>query len=401
MRILIIAMPESIHTARWISQISDQGWDIHLFPSNDNGLIHSSLRNVKVYHSFYEKTSKDKSVKIHGIPVYNKHLASLGKKILKKMFPVYRELQLYRLIKRIKPDIVHSIEIQAAGYLTLTVKKKYSVKYPSWIVTNWGSDIYLFGRLKEHESRIKEVLANCSFYSCECQRDVLLAYKFGFKGKTLPVFPNTGGFDLNAVSKLRQQGLTSSRRIIMLKGYQHWAGRALVGLRALERCADLLSEYEIMVYSASTDVIIAAELFEKSTGVKVTIIPPGTTHDEILSFHGKARMSIGLSISDAISTSLLEAMVMGSFPIQSWTACACEWIEDGKTGILVPPEDPDVIELALRRALVDDDLVNQAAEVNYQTAREKLDYKVLKAKTIDFYNTVLEEGTKKQWVKKF
>lgn len=28
MKILLIAMSESIHTARWISQMTDQGWDI-------------------------------------------------------------------------------------------------------------------------------------------------------------------------------------------------------------------------------------------------------------------------------------------------------------------------------------------------------------------------------------
>ena len=32
---------------------------------------------------------------------------------------------------------------------------------------------------------------------------------------------------------------------------------------------------------------------------------------------------------------------MGSFPIQSDTACADEWIEDGVSGLIVPPEDPD------------------------------------------------------------
>jgi len=71
----------------------------------------------------------------------------------------------------------------------------------------------------------------------------------------------------------------------------------------------------------------------------------------MLHYYGRARIYIGLSISDAISTSLLEAMVMGAFPIQSCTACADEWIEDGKSGFIVPPEDPHVIAEAIRRAL--------------------------------------------------
>ena len=93
-------------------------------------------------------------------------------------------------------------------------------------------------------------------------------------------------------------------------------------------------------------------------------------------------------VSDAISTSLLEAIIMGSFPIQSWTSCGNEWIEDGKTGILVPPDDPEIVELAIRRCLTDNDLVDQAAEMNYRLAEEKLDRSIVKPMAIETYVTV-------------
>ena len=367
MRVLIVAMSESIHTARWLSQIDDQGWDIHLFPSIDYGLVHCEMKNIIVYHSAYGKQrTNDRSVKIRGVPLFYHPAAVLGRRLIKKLIPNYRTIQLNHLIGKIKPDIIHSLEIQHAGYLTLQAKKIAKDKFPPWIVTNWGSDIYLFGRLSEHEHKIREVLAACNYYSCECQRDVSLARAYGFKGRVLPVFPNTSGFDPEIVSRFRQPGPTSSRRLIMLKGYQHWAGRGLVGLRALERCVDLLKGYEVVIYSGSPDVLIAAELFQKSTYIPTTIFSKEAPHDDILSMHGRARISIGLSISDAISTSLLEALVMGSFPIQSWTSCADEWIQDGKTGILVPPEDPEIVEQAIRRALNSDELVT----ANFRATQE-------------------------------
>jgi glycosyltransferase involved in cell wall biosynthesis len=135
-------------------------------------------------------------------------------------------------------------------------------------------------------------------------------------------------------------------------------------------------------------VHIAAELFRKSTGIKVSVVPKDTPHMEMLRLHGTARISIGLSISDAISTSLLEAMAMGSFPIQSYTSCADEWLDDGTTGILVPPEDPDVVEMAIRRALADDEMVNRAAEINYRTATDKLDQRPISRKAADIYRQV-------------
>jgi len=393
MKVLIIAMSDSIHTARWISQIADQGWEIHLFPSVDCGMIHPDMKGITIHAPFYETRRCDRSVRVHGVPLYGDFFTQ-GLNFLMSRAGKYVNLQQKRLlqvIRNIRPDVIHSLEIQHAGYLTLEAKKSFPGTFPPWIVTNWGSDIYLFGRLPEHEQKIREVLASCNYYSCECRRDIDLAKSYGFKGQVLPVFPNSGGFNLSEVAELRQPGPVADRRIIMLKGYQHWAGRALIGLKALERCADALRGYEIAVYSASREVVAAVKLFRKKTGITVKIVPNETPHRDILGMHGRARISIGLSMSDGISTSFLEAFVMGAFPIQTWTSCADEWIEDGKTGILVPPEDPVLIEQAIRRALTDDRMVNDAAAMNHKRAVETLDRSSLKKEALAIYTTAFRD----------
>lgn len=396
MRILIVARAHSVHTARWISQIADQGWNIHLFPSIDHGMADSQLRNIIVHHSVYPRqVDCHPSIRFRGIPVVSKRAARYAKKLVKKVWPSYRVAHLERLIKRLQPDIVHSMEIQNAGYLTLDVKESMDQGFPPWIVTNWGSDIYLFGRLREHVDRVRAVLCACDFYSCECQRDVQLAKAMGLRGEMLPVLPNTGGFDLVYVARFRQPGPTSSRRLILLKGYQHFAGRALVGVRALAMCASDLARYRVAIYSATPDVEIAAQLASQSTGVPIEVISR-CPHDEMLSLYGQARIYIGLSISDAISTSLLEAMVMGAFPIQSCTSCADEWIVDGETGFIVPPEDPQEVAKAIRRALADDDLVDGAAERNAQVAAERLDRSVIQPQVIAMYEKVATRGGRRE-----
>jgi glycosyltransferase involved in cell wall biosynthesis len=112
----------------------------------------------------------------------------------------------------------------------------------------------------------------------------------------------------------------------------------------------------------------------------------------MLRLYGRARVYIGLSISDAISTSLLEAIVMGAFPIQSCTACADEWVVDGKTGLIVPPEDPEVVAAALHRALTDDSLVDNAARRNAKLARERLAEHLIKPQARAMYDTVAARG---------
>lgn len=387
--ILLVAIPNSIHTARWIGQINDQGWNIHLFPSTAEAPAHPQIDNVTVHYLMHSTRVSSTAAATHPrATVFKRAIHAIQRRILDEVFTHWRARQLARVIRRVRPDIVHSMEIQAAGYLTLAARELSSGRFPPWIVTNWGSDIFLFGRLAQHKQRIRGVLENCDYYSCECERDVALARAFGFRKTVLPVSPNSGGFDLGRLEKVRSRLATSDRRVIVLRGYQGWAGRALVGLRALERCADALKGYTVVIHSAAPEVVIAAELFTDRTGVGTRIVPAGTPHDEMLSFHAQARISIALSISDAISTSLLEAMVMGSFPIQSCTACADEWVQHGVSGLIVPPEDPDIVEAAIRKALSDDELVNGAAQINWEVAQGRLSRTLLKQRAVDMYRSI-------------
>jgi glycosyltransferase involved in cell wall biosynthesis len=371
---------------------------VHLFPV-DVAEIHPSFRNVTVHELLYQRPpSLDSSIRIKGLRWPFRRGITLGYLALDTISETYKRIdrvnRLASTIRRLKPDIIHSLEIQHAGYLTLDAKNLLGGKLPAWIVTNWGSDIYLFGRLSEHVDRIKDVPASCDYYSCECQRDVELAKQMGLRGEVLPVLTNTGGFDLRRVVQFRQSGLTSARRLILLKGYQHWAGRALVGLRSIALCARELQGYQVAVYLANTDVKIAAELVSKSTGIPIEVIPY-CSHDDMLRLYGRARVSIGLSISDAISTNLLEAMVMGAFPIQSCTSCADEWIVDGQTGFIVPPEDPEPIAAAIRRAVSENSLVDSAAERNARLAWECLDQAKIKPQVIDIYKRIAAQSSKK------
>lgn len=393
LRVLFVAMSASVHTARWIEQVADCGWDLHLFPSIDLGATHPILRNVTVHHSFYGgRPAPHVSVRERGVNLGALSLSYVGRRAMHHLWPNYRERALARLVRRLKPDIVHSLEFQHGGYLTLAARELAPAGWPAWIVTNWGSDLLLYGRVPGHAEKVRAILEGCDFYSCECERDVALARELGLRGRVLPVLPNAGGFDLGLLERLRSPGPTSARRLIMLKGYQHFAGRALVGIRALERCADLLTGYTVVVYSPTEDVRLAAELLAARTGASVKILPGGTPHEDILSHHGRARVSIGLSIGDAISTSFLEAMAMGAFPIQSDTACACEWARDGESVLLVPPEEPQAVEAAVRRALGDDVLVDRAAELNRATAAARLDRGVVQPKAVEFYREVVEAG---------
>lgn len=404
MRILFVAFANSIHAARWVGQLGGRGWDLHLFSSNGRE-VHPAFHDVTV-HSLLRKPpfaptarrgglrdvltlGHDPSVRQRGVWFPFSFGGGLEAR-LEQTLP-YRAGLLARTIRRVQPDIVHSLELNQSGKLTLEARDLLGGRFPTWIATNWGSDLQLLGRLPEEAATLRRVLAACDYYDCECERDVVLGREFGFRGEVLPVLPNAGGYDLDACARLRGPR-PSERRVIALKGYQGWAGRALVGLRALARVADLLSGYTLALYSAAEDVVLGARLLCHDLGLPLEVLPLRSAHEEVLALHGRARVSIGLSIGDAISTSVLEAMVMGAFPVQSNTSAADEWFDDGAGGLLVPPEDPEVVERALRRALTDDALVDAAAVRNAEVARARLDERVVRPQVVAAYERVAARG---------
>jgi glycosyltransferase involved in cell wall biosynthesis len=103
-----------------------------------------------------------------------------------------------------------------------------------------------------------------------------------------------------------------------------------------------------------------------------------------------ARCYLGVSVSDAISTSMLEAMALGAFPIQTNTSCCEEWIEDGKNGFSIPPDDINFIADRIQEAATNDDLVDTAADLNWDLVSKRLDGSVLRKAVIQDYRKLLE-----------
>jgi glycosyltransferase involved in cell wall biosynthesis len=380
-RILFVCMPGSVHSARWIGQLAGEGWDVHVYgalPTN----LHVGFRDVTV-HSFsrYRPQGLDPQVEIHGIWPFARGAWHAG-----MPFAGMRPRRLARLVERLRPDVVHSLEFQSAGYLTLAGKRLTRGGFPPWIATCWGSDINWFSRFPDHEERIRAVLSQCDLYLCECHRDVALARRLGLTAPAV-VTPSAGGIDAAAARRNWQPGPVSSRRMVVVKGYENWHGRGLIALRAVELAADVLDGIEVVVTLAAPSVASEAEKLRKR-GINVTVLPT-MSHAAVMALYGQARVSLALSAADGLSTSTLEAVAMGAFPVQSRTSCLGEWVDDGKTGFLVEAEDPELAAEALRRALTDDALVDTAAERNAAVVRARLDESVLRPRAVELYRTAV------------
>jgi hypothetical protein len=388
-------MSASIHLVRFLSQIDNDCFDVHVFNSHAGwGTCHGEMRNVTLHGCCaWPKPPAHSSVRLEGFWPFargTRLAAFVGNRYCSWLRDNARKLA--QVIDLLQPDIVHGHEMSMAGYLIVEAQQRIKTRMPPWIMTNWGHDIYYRSRLRAHQPRIRQVLSACNYYTCETQRDVGLARDHGFTGRILgPVMPNPGGFRFEEIEPLRTPGPPSRRRMVMLKGYQDAIGRAMTALRAFELCRDVLDGYKICIYSSGDDVTNASEALAFDTGLDIQTVPH-LSYYELLRMRGEARVSVGLSMSDAASISFLEALIMGSFPIQSDRGSTHEWIEDGKGGFIVPPEDPKIVAAALRRALTDDALVDSAARINDSVARDRLDYYKLRNHVLSWYQTIAREN---------
>ena len=314
-RILVICMYDSIHSARWLSQFQDQDIEFLLFPSSPHRKVHKNLKalvsgSTKASYKLFPLS------KLFGLPLW------IADKFVDNWF---RSTLVRSAIRSFKPQLLHAMELQNAGYIA--AKAMPSKSTAKLIATNWGSDIFWFQQFPKHRDRLKNLLSVADYYSCECNRDVALAKDLGFQGQVMPVIPNAGGFSKDLLSK--QVPLLTDRKVIAIKGYHGWVGRAKVALEAVEAMASDLKAHRLVVYSANRGTITLAKQIAKRTGLDITIFSKGKlSHNQVLELFASAKIYVGLSLSDGISTSLLESMAMGAIPVQTATACCDEWFTD-------------------------------------------------------------------------
>jgi glycosyltransferase involved in cell wall biosynthesis len=87
-------------------------------------------------------------------------------------------------------------------------------------------------------------------------------------------------------------------------------------------------------------------------------------NSDLMEYFKRSRTYVGVSISDGLSTSMVEAMIQGTFPIQSVNSAAHHFINNGINGFIVDPWDIVSIVDAIKISLSDDLLVDNAAKIN-------------------------------------
>lgn len=376
-KILVVCMLNSIHSAKWLAQFKDTTIDFYIFPSTYFRKLHPSLKLLT-------KNESVANYKIQYSPSVNGWIDYIQERILTIVNPYFSRLQrLKRFINKVRPEILHALEFQSSAYLCSNYIESYGKDF-SFIATNWGSDIFHFMKIPEHNIKIRKVLALADKYSCECTRDASLASELGFRGEFLPIIPNAGGFALEEILKTRS--LASSRKLLLVKGYGGHFGRVQYVVSALSSLLESYPEYSVFFYSVTNDVIGDVKDLQRKfkNRVSFSTVRKPLSRREMQEKFSLARIYIGCSISDGISTSFLESLVSGAYPIQTSTSCANEWIDKGAVASLVKLDAEEIAE-EIKGALENDDLVNTSQDKNLVVSKIYLAEAEIKIKAQTFY----------------
>jgi len=378
-------MFDSIHSARWLSQFIDcNEVEIFIFPSrkfrNLNPELNTLLqRNVNIrvtkFHSWIPRFL---------LGYYSYFRFELIAKLIGKTQNELRARSLKEIYESVSPNIVHALEIQGAGYLVADMLAK-SRRPEKAIITNWGSDIYFYGKFESEKKRIIECLNEFTHYSAECHRDYELALTFEFKGKMLPCMPNGGGIIFERIES--PSPLSSSRNLLLVKAYGGKFGLGDIALSISEKILASSAVPNVYFYSVTNDLEPKVkELVGRfPSRVDYSTVRRGLSHESLIEKFKYARCYLGMSRSDGVSTSFLEALTYGAYPIQTDTSCAAEWVDLGAIGFIAGPNDDSLIVKKIQEVFLNDELVDTAQLTNNNLAKKYLSFEYLKSKSRVFY----------------
>jgi len=115
---------------------------------------------------------------------------------------------------------------------------------------------------------------------------------------------------------------------------------------------------------------------------------------ELQASYARAAVCVLPSVQDArgdtegLGVVLLEAMNHGTPVVASRIGGIPDIVEDGISGLLVPPADADALAAAIRRVLADPALARRLGEAGHRRLRERFSWRAIVQRWLDLYATV-------------
>ena len=376
MKILLVSIPNH-HFFQWVNQLKDSGYEVYWFDITDGAGFVEKIDWVKQFNGWKLKWKYPFRYKI--------------KKDFPKLYSLLEKISVNKIetafeivLKKNQPDIVHCFEMKLAGLPILSVMNTNKIPF---VYSSWGSDMFNYRNLGVNTAQAKSFLSRVDYLITDCYRDFTIAKELDFAANFLGVFPGNGGIEIET----HYIQPVSNRKTICIKGYDDGVGKALVVIKAIE---SILLEQSIDFLVFSADEIVENYLKNsdhfKQRELEIISRKSFISNKRLLQKLGSCMLYIGNSISDGMPNSLLEAMGMGTFSIQSNPGNVSEEvITDGVNGFLIDePNDVKAIANLIALAIENKELRAKAQKYNVDFIQKNYSRELLQQAIIGLYQTV-------------
>ena len=397
LRILFVCYADGVHAQAWLRLLQGAPFDVRVF---------ATLAHVKSPYAvdswLFPTYSTIQPWRQHGAQKITWILPGAGTRgrlsqLLEQRLRL-SERWLRWIIRTWRPDVIHSLRISIEGVLTWRALRGLPQdQRPVWVVSSWGSDISWSIVLPNWREKVLAVLYDCDGFIADCQSDLEIAMVNGLApAKVMPgaPVPGTGGFDLQQFRSRRTDIPPSQRKVIVIpKAVETRHLKTYAVLEGLRLAWDAVSDSEIWLLMCAPEV--EAWLYNKMPAPlqRACRCRGFIPHNELLDLLFKARIVVAPSLVDGTPNVMLEAMAAGALPLMSPLDSIREWIEDGRNGLLASALYPDQIAAALRRAMTDDRLCEEASQLNWEIIQARANRDIIRPVVLDYYQSLVTSAT--------
>lgn len=301
--LLKIADAGSIHTVRWVNALAARGWDVHLLSINPPRELLAA------------------GVTVHAAPVRTPAGYFLNAPFARRVFAT------------IRPDLVHAHYV--SGYGTLAA---LADRHPL-IMSVWGSDVYEFPATSPlHAWLVRRNLGKADLVLSTSE--AMARHTRRYTDRKIEVTPF--GIDLERFRPESVELAFAPGDVVVgtVKSLAHVYGvDVLVRAFARVRAARPTLPLKLLLVGDGPQAPALRRLVAELGIADVTHFAGRAEHDRVVEWHNRISIFVCVSRRESFGVAVVEASACERPVVVSSAGGLPEVVEDGVTGLVVPPED--------------------------------------------------------------
>lgn len=322
MKVLVVSDAQSVHTQRWTSALKEKGVDVVLYTIKPVTDDFYSSRNIKCHFFDLFDFKREKKGMLYAV---------------KRHFQAVSHLK--QVLKEEKPDILHSHFVTSYSLIAALAC------YRPFIVSAWGSDIYIYPKKSPLNKAIVKFILSCADKILSTS-NVMARECSKYTGKPIEITPFGVDTELFKRCASKQEKFVIGSVKTLAENY---------GTEYLIRAFKIVSDRNPGI-DCALELVGKGPDEERLRGIAKELGISDKVHfrgfikqKELPEVFSNFSIACYLSNSESFGVSAIEAMSCNCPVVASDADGFTEVIEDGVTGIIVPKKDPQATADAIQK----------------------------------------------------